>query len=162
MDAGVNIVQAGIAAKNAVDDPTASNIAIAAAISTAIIFGVAYKATKSKNPKNVAADDVGPRQQPQKVQQQQGKPSTPRLKPSPYGPKAEDIVPDRVPDWSKDQIWDAIIDYETSIASRELKERAFAELGTGSEIQCKAHAARICLEESFLYKLRHALENRKK
>ncbi len=54
MDAGVNIVQEGIAAKNAVDDPTASNIAIAAAISTAIIFGVAYKATKSKNPKNVA------------------------------------------------------------------------------------------------------------
>lgn len=60
LDAGTNAVQTGIAVKNAVDDPTASNIAVAGAIGTAIIFGVTWKLTKRKvAPKRFPFEEKG-------------------------------------------------------------------------------------------------------
>ncbi|MHC4402820.1 MAG: hypothetical protein ACYTG0_24430 [Planctomycetota bacterium] len=92
-----------------------------------------------------------------------GKKPTPRLKDSDFGPKIEDAIPRRgVPkNWSKSDIENAIIDYQTSIASRKAEQRAFELAGKGSEIERLAHARRIAEEERFLHSLRDALENRK-
>ncbi len=87
----------------------------------------------------------------------------PKQKSSPFGPKiADEILKNGVPgNWTKEQIRDAITDYEASIISRKAELRAFDSLGGGSETQRKAHARRISQEESFLKSLKKALKNRK-
>ena len=88
---------------------------------------------------------------------------TPDVKASPFGDKVESPVPkDGVPtNWSRTDIEDAIVDYRTSIASRNAEQRAFALAGTGSEVERLAHFRRISEEESFLHSLQNALENRR-
>lgn len=85
------------------------------------------------------------------------------LKESPFGPKIADAVPKNgVPrNWTKEQITDAITDYETSIASRKAEQAAFDAGGRGNVTERLAHARRITEEESFLKSLEKALENRR-
>ena len=82
------------------------------------------------------------------------------MKDSPTGPKVADKVPDGVPkNWSKDDVADAIKDYETSIKSRKLEVEAFDKVGGGSQTQRLAHTSRITEEENFLSSLRKAATN---
>jgi len=83
----------------------------------------------------------------------------PKMKDSPFGDKIDDVVPKNgVPkNWTKDQIADAITDYQTSIASRRAEQSAFET--RGNETQRVAHAQRITQEEAFLRSLMKALEN---
>ena len=87
-----------------------------------------------------------------------GRTPLPTLKPSDFGPKLADELPQGVPrNWTPDQIQDAIVDCQTSIASRKAEEAAFHALGAGSETQRRAHAQRISREEDFLKSLQKAL-----
>jgi RHS repeat-associated protein len=88
---------------------------------------------------------------------------TPSLKDSPFGPKVEDPVPKNgVPqNWTKEQIGEAITDYETSLASRKAEQSAFGATGKGNETQRLAHARRITEEENFLKSLIKAQESRR-
>jgi RHS repeat-associated protein len=85
----------------------------------------------------------------------------PRLKDSPFGPKIGDEIPNGVPrNWSGEQIEDAIVDYQTSIASRKAEMAAFDAVGGGSAKQRLDHAQRISQEEAFLKSLEKAQRDR--
>jgi RHS repeat-associated protein len=87
----------------------------------------------------------------------------PKMKDSPFGPKIGDPVPkDGVPkNWTKEQVADAITDYQTSIASRKAEQAAFDSIGGGAATERLAHARRITEEENFLNSLFKAQENRR-
>lgn len=89
--------------------------------------------------------------------------SLPRLKSSAFGPKiGDDILRNGVPrNWSLGDSEDAIVDYQTSIASRKAELAAFDAVGGGSATQRLAHARRISQEEAFLRSLETAQRNRR-
>lgn len=82
----------------------------------------------------------------------------PSLKSSRFGSKIADDLPDGVPrNWSKTDIEDAIVDFNTSLASRRRELAAFDAVGGGSPGLRRGHAQRITQEQAFLKSLEKAL-----
>jgi RHS repeat-associated protein len=102
-----------------------------------------------------AEEDEAIVQQEQQQQMQRAKVPCPSTKDSDFGPKVSDPVPKNgvPPEWTQEQINDAIADYRASIASRKAEQAAFDAGGLGNATERLAHAQRITEEEQFLQSL---------